>query len=103
MKYIGLELETKINGQGNTMTCVITDGVALTRYSNYQQGLATYNQLLKKDKTVTFSKGVIKQLNPGKNKEQIKKEILEQVKGVIALLKKQGIPVYTKLKEKEYD
>ena len=103
MKYINLELETKVNGQSNIMKCIIADGVSLTRYSDPQQGLQSYNQSIKTDKTVTFDKGVLKKLYPNKTKEEIKKEILGQVRAVVALLKKQGIQIYTKLKETEYD
>jgi len=103
MKFINLNLVVKINGQTNVTDCIIADGVLLTRYSNPQQGEIVFRGLKKQDETVTFEKGVLKQLYPGSTKEQIKKIVLDQIADVVKNLKSKGIGVYTKLIEHEHD
>jgi ribosomal protein L11 methylase PrmA len=103
MKKIKIILTIKIAGQENVMTCLIADGVMLTRYSDDRQGKLAYEQAKKNEDFVKYENGVLKQLYPGKTAKEIRDYTMKNLSDTISMLKQKGIPVMTDIKEAEVD
>lgn len=101
MKQIKIILTTIIAGQKNVMTCLITDGVMLTRYSDERQGKLAYEQAKKKEDFVKYEKGVLKQLYPKQTANDIRDYIMNQLTETISMLKQKGVPISSNIVEEE--
>jgi len=101
MKKIKLIVEVIIAGHKNIMTCLITDGVLLTRYSDARQGQAAYLQAKKNDDFVKYEDGVLKQLYPGVSALDIKDKVKKDMSKTISMLKQKGMQIKTNYIENE--
>jgi len=85
MKYIKITLtkNDKFNKRKQVDKVLITDNMAITKYSDPNQSFKIYNEKRKEGKqNVGWTRGVLTEEYPNMKKEQIKKLMIEQVEEI---------------------
>ena len=103
MKFIEIILTKKDlrTNRKEVDRCLITDFMAVTRYSDPNKSFQIYNQKRKEGKqNVAWTRGVLTEEYPDTKKEEIKKMMIEQIELLKEKMKKELVISYV-ITEKE--
>ena len=102
MKYteIILTKKDKWNNRKQIDKCLITDGIAVTRYSDPNQSFKIYNEKRKEGKqNVSWTRGVLTEEYPNMKKKEIKELVIKQIE-LLQLKMKKDLKITFKVVEK---